>query len=403
MAERKHPYILWILLFSAVGLLAGCQQAPQEVREQMERYQKNEHTVEAELNYCTVKELNQASVDDLPTVPENLILPRTVDFSNIEDIGNLRLAFVEDFQKNKEALAEFFQVHPTEWQESKGELEGDDAVIYDNAEDKEYFWVMDNGTFAWSSGEAYEKEAMSEAELEELYENTTRLFRGAGDDMELSFILGDEEVWLKDQIRWAEEQLNQNDIFDDTFTYYVGTVYIRHFGENKNRLSLLAQIQYHGVALDYFGGGIVEKGGIYRVGRMDNFVGMDMNRPNTILCCNNNGQFQVREYEKENKILDFPSAVSLVSKELSGFKAVTVREINVIYTLEPIYDYESGKEYYAKAGNEVRTRPVYSFMIEYGKDLSNYWVGDANAVCYVNVDMLTGEVTSNLEAKHYVN
>ena len=141
MAERKHPYILWILLFSAVGLLAGCQQVPQEVREQMERYQKNEHTVEAELNYCTVKELNQASVDDLPTVPENLILPRTVDFSNIEDIGNLCLAFVEDFQKNKEALAEFFQVHPIEWQESKGELEGDDAVIYDNAEDKEYFWV----------------------------------------------------------------------------------------------------------------------------------------------------------------------------------------------------------------------------------------------------------------------
>ena len=401
MAERKHPYILWILLFSAVGLLAGCQQAPQEVRKQMERYQRNEHTVEAELNYCTVKELNQASVDDLPTVPENLILPRTVDFSNIEDVGDLRLAFVEDYTKNKDALAKFFQTQPLEWQKLRGTFEGDECLLYDNAEDREYLWVMDNGSFAWLSGECYEQEEMSEAELEELYANTTRLFRGTGDDMNISFVLGGEQIRLKDQINWVEERLNGSVLFDDTFTYRVGTVYIRRFGGNKNRLCLLAQIQYHGVALDYFGGAAVERDGVFFVGRTDSAVTIEMDKPNAALCCNNNGQFQVREYEKENKILDFPSAVSLVSKELSGFKAVTVREINVIYTLEPIYDYESGKEYYAKAGNEVLTRPVYSFIIEYRKDLSQSWIGDS--VCYVNVDMLTGEVTSNLEAKHYVN
>lgn len=64
-------------------------------------------------------------------------------------------------------------------------------------------------------------------------------------------------------------------------------------------------------------------------------------------------------------------------------------------------DYQSETEYYAAPGNVVRARPVYSFMIVYGEADTSMGVTENNTFCYVNVDMLTGEVTTNMDSKGF--
>ena len=76
-------------------------------------------------------------------------------------------------------------------------------------------------------------------------------------------------------------------------------------------------------------------------------------------------------------------------------------EIEPIYILRPVYE-ETGKTYYLKAGRQIETRPVYSFMIQCADDnKSENGILESNEYAYVNIDMITGEVYTNLGDKGY--
>lgn len=390
-----------VLTSLTVCLLTGCQQAPREVVDQMEKYRDNPQAEESEITYCVPEELRNASVDDLETIPENLLLPKAVDFSQIQDIGLLSLQFMGGYVEQKEKIAEVFEVEASKLE--RFEENAGVTLMYDDEKAKQYLLVVDNGLFSYLGGSCYEQEDLSEEEEGKLYDATKRLYLGAGDDADIEWTLAGETVSVAQQIEWAENWLTDSGILSETFTYPIRTIYLREFPNGKRRLSMMAQMRYHGVPLAYVGGGVVWDGNIPYIGRIDNCVTLDMDEPYEIGQCNNNGQFEVTDYEKREKVIDFPSAVQLVADELSGFQAVRIRKIEICYTLTPQYDYMSEDAAYGKVGNKVATRPVYCFMIPFGKDLSQRNIGEGSDMCYVNVDMLTGEVTSNLEEMHYVN
>lgn len=73
-----------------------------------------------------------------------------------------------------------------------------------------------------------------------------------------------------------------------------------------------------------------------------------------------------------------------------------------MYTLAPQYDYKKKDAYYEMGGNLVETRSVYSFIIKCDDDdTCDKGVNEAYDLCYINVDMLTGEVTENIEERGY--
>lgn len=403
MKSRMGRYIVSVLASLMVYLLSGCQQAPQEVVDQMEKYRDNPQAEETIISYCSPEQLRKASIDDLEVVPENLILPKAVDFSGIQDIGLLKLNFTKDYTKQKEKIAGVFDIEVSELERMEEELENYERLMCDDENEEKYLLVSDNGLFSYLGKSCYAEEDLSEEESWKLYETTKRLYLGAGDDADIEWTLSDQTVSVVQQVKWAENWLSDIGILSEDFTYPIRTIYLREFPDGKRRLSMMAQIRYHGVPLAYVGGGIGWDGNIPYVGQMDDCITLDMDSPYEIVQCNNNGQFEVTGYQKQEKVIDFPSAVQIAADELSGFQAVDIRKIEVLYTLSPQYNYKEENASYNKPGNKVATRPVYCFMIPFGKDLSQRNIGEGSDMCYVNVDMLTGEVTSNLEEMHYVN
>lgn len=390
-----------VLASLTVCLLTGCQQAPKEVVDQMEKYRDNPQAEEREITYCAPEELRDASLEDLEIIPENLLLPKAVDFSEIQDIGLLNLRFISGYVEQKEKIAEIFDIEASRLERS--EENAGATLMYDDEKEKQYLLVVDNGLFSYLGKSCYEVEDLSEEESRKLYDAMKRLYLGAGDEADIEWTLAGETVSIEQQIEWAENWLTDSGILSETFTYPIRTIYLREFPNGKRRLSMMAQIRYHGVPLAYAGGGVVWDGNIPYIGRIDNSITLDMDKPYEIGQCNNNGQFEVANYEKQEAVIDFPSAVQLVADELSGFQAVRIRKIEICYTLSPQYDYTSEDAAYGKAGNKVETRPVYCFMIPFGRDISETGISEGSDMCYVNVDMLTGEVTSDLEERNYVN
>ena len=89
------------------------------------------------------------------------------------------------------------------------------------------------------------------------------------------------------------------------------------------------------------------------------------------------------------RFISLESALDLVKSKYSGFSSMNVEEISPRYIL--VNDYKLGTYAYKK-GNKVHLKPVYQIIIpksELSTEFNNY--------CYINVDMQTGEIDSNLE------
>lgn len=396
----KNRTVLPMMLFLAC-LLTACQQAPPEVVEQMENYRENRQAEASDITYCRAEQLREASVDDLEKLPENLVLPKQVDFSGLQDIGILHLRYVENYTEQKEKIAEAFHIDSAKLQKDEQGIRNYEMLMYDDEEKEEYLLICDNGIVSYLGKSCYTVENFTEEESEALYNATKHIYLGTGDTMEEAWTLAGEDISVAQQVEWAEDWLTDSGILSEAFTYPIRTIYLREFPDGKHRISMLAQIRYHGVPLAYAGGKISLDTNIPYMAEIANNITLDMDRPYEIDQCNNDGQYEVTGYEKKDEVIDFPSAVQIVADELSGFQSVPIRKVEIQYVLMPQYDYKSKEDSYGHPGNAVETRPVYCFMIPFGKDYSQRNV--AENICYVNVDMLTGEVTSDLEESNYRN
>ena len=160
-----------------------------------------------------------------------------------------------------------------------------------------------------------------------------------------------------------------------------------------------------GVPLDFYGGETVidgVNGG--KVEKMDTFVNVAITDKNRYEFYLNNGVFEVKNRIKVDEIVDFQSAVNILTEKMSGFNKIEIVEVEPLYVLQPQYDVASN-EYYAKPGNTVKAIPVYSFLVKFNGDNSfddcSVDIKEGNDYCYINVSMLDGSLTSNLEEKGY--
>lgn len=394
MKGNKTYFLLLSLLFIG-GLCTGCAQAPEKVLENKKEYGSNKQVGVSQISWCSIEELRGSSMDDIIQQHGNLSLPDQVDFSSIQDVHELELKFPDHYTQRKQEFAELFGLGTgLRWEERGVKSKKYRLAEYDSQEKKEYLCIEDNGFVSFDSPDCYE---ISEGE----HPISQKIYLKRGDAADINVNLDGKNVSLLEEINWANTKINQIMTLDSAFDFDIRTIYIRKNNADTQRVSMSAWMRYHGMPLDFFGGGMEDVGNYSRVNYTDNILQVEMLRDEEFAFLVNQRSFEVSHEKPVEQVIDLQSAVNIAEEKMSGFHRIAIAEIEAMYTLIPQYDYKVKDAYYAMGGNLVKTRPVYSFIIKYDDDACDKGVNEAYDLCYINVDMLTGEVTDNLEESGY--
>ena len=393
MRKRQKLHICLILLCGCC--LAGCQAAPEEVKEAAENYNENVQINEVEITKCDLEGVKNSVDEALQLQPNNMTLPASVDFSGIEEINELELAYQSDFIRKKEQVASIFGITDTNWQEPEMFLKNDRTVTL--GDDTYALSVSDNGFFCAMLPDFYKI----------IQEDTTtlqRLYRiDEGDSTEDTCVLNGVQTTISEQVAYAGNWIDELELLNEDFEYCVKTVALRQDETEKNALTMEICKLYKGVMLDTCGGKIEFEDNVGTLKTISSeFVVVLLQKDKIDYFTTTDGLLTVNEKNTLNELIDLPSAIRIVEKELSGFQTIHISDIEIIYELEPVYDSTEEKANRAEPGGKVIARPIYRFLIdrEYEDGGIGFIAGDTFNY-FINVDMVTGEVDLNLDMSVY--
>lgn len=378
------PFLLFMCL------LAGCQQAPDEVLERMENYGKESPIEEVQQEgYCTVEELREAAIDDIDHEPDNLELPSQVDFSGIESIGLLTVKRYEDYEENKENVAEFFGVDIPEW-----EMVGEENQWYQYSDADIYLAVDDNGEISYICGESYDN-----LSNEQWLTIVSQVHLGREDCPELTCRLEDGDIRLSDVLKNMQEWVDENELLQDEFDYELRTAYVGEKPDGGNMVDMTFQCMYKGVGLSYiaFGNGGMDMKSLPYIGPAVTIAVDDMSSTSFYV---DQDRVYVAEETPLERVVDFKSAVELVEQKLAGFSRLKVCEIRAEYFIRAEVG-ENPDNNQSMAGAVLHARPYYCFFIEVDVDDTTLGSREGNRYVYVCVDMEDGSVMTNFEEMNF--
>ena len=106
------------------------------------------------------------------------------------------------------------------------------------------------------------------------------------------------------------------------------------------------------------------------------------------------GKIRIDFREEIDEVIDLQSAIRRMNEEMSGFRELNISKILPMYVLYPIY--ETNEELYGAPGQKLEGRPVYAFVIKEGVDDAEFGISKGNTARTIFVDMVTGEVTTDI-------
>lgn len=391
-AIRNAVCTLTVLIVGACAC-GGCQEAPDQVKENMKSYGDSKQLEIEGVTYCTPGELKNVSVDKLTYKPDNLALPDNIDFSDIQDVGLVTFQSRKKFGKKKDEFAALIGAGSPDWQKSDTAQEG-----WEFRKDEMDGWIEDNGRFAFFSGK-YNEYVRSESFLK-IYD---RVFLGREECPDITCNLGGESEKLKDVIVDADKWIKEFKYLKDDFTYKARTAFIRKDDDGNDYVELFYQPMYKGVGLSYLTHMMdTENMADTVIVAMASGLDLDIETPGKVSGCVTQLAVDVVSEDMADKVIDFDSALKLVEEKMTGFNRLRVVEVRVEYVLKPVYDY--GKESAYDEGIIMEARPVYTFLIPQEYEVNDYAYGtseEANGLVYINVDMLDGTVTDNFAANSF--
>lgn len=388
-----------VTLLICVCCLTGCQATPEQVKENKENYNKNQQIDSVEISRCRVDELQNSVEEALKGEYENIVLPEKIDFSKVEEVNEMTFVYANDFLKNKESVGKTLGYDNLIWEEAQSAVKNERSQIAENLQEKYYIGVGDNGWTTALKGDMYVKLGEKDStKVKAVY----HIDRGEG--LEEECVLNGEKTTIGNQIAYVEEWFQKEwKQWESDFEYEVGAVVNREDENGNNILMMEVDRVYGGIVLDPVGGKISyneEYTTLESIGSCC-LIGLS-NKDSWDDFVNGNGLLTVKEKNAQSEIIDFVSAVRIVEKELSGFRKLDVSDVKILYTLKPVYDSTEENANYCEPGGEVYARPVYSFLIdrEY-EDLGLGTIDLSGMYYFVQVDMITGEVSINLSAGAY--
>lgn len=154
----KAKYASLLLLCICI-IFSGCKAVPKEVNERMEQYGDNKQMLPDDITYCTIDELQKTTIEDVNVELDNMVLPEKVDFSGVESVETLELAFEENALLREDNYLKVFGIDRRTLTDEDVKSDKNKVIscrVYESADTKKYFAMDDRGWLAYSSGKAYD-------------------------------------------------------------------------------------------------------------------------------------------------------------------------------------------------------------------------------------------------------
>lgn len=396
-----------LVLLSAVLCMAsvtGCAEVPDEVLQDMSSYidKDSEKNEQSELEYITISELAENAEIALGKDYTQFELSDRIRFSAPEEIHLMSFKETDGFSENFDKVMEMFFDDSVISSQSISirEDEYGKTVIFMNDEDKVYGCVGDEGFTAMLNPDAYDISFSNQEPNVAIY-HTER-----NDDFSDEYQLKDRKCSVADAVELVDNWLDANyEELSPEFDYRVETVIVREY-EGNYLYQILVHALYKGVAVDSYTSEYVmdDEAEIMKNTYSKYGISIQMIKSDEIASfTNGTGIYIPTEGEKIDECISLESALELCESTFADFKDITISDIGIMYTLNPVYEPNPNAES-GPLNKEIITgftsRPVWEFVIDMEPsefleegEINTY--GDVRK--YIYVDMITGELKYNFE------
>lgn len=393
---KKTMLLLWSVL--CVASVTGCAEVPDEVMQDMSSYidEEKESPEETELEYITISELAENAEIALGKDYTQFELSDKIRFSAPEELYLMSFKGAEDFSGNFDKVMElYFDDSVISSQTlSISDDEDDRTIRFMSDEDKVYGCVGDDGFIAMLNPDAYDISFSYQAPNVAIY-HTER-----NDDFSDEYQLEDKKCSVAEAVEfvdnWFENNYRQ---FSPEYDYKAETVIVREH-EGNYLYQILVHAVYKGVPIDSFTREVESVGDTsMRMTYSDYCIQIQMIKSDEIASfTNGTGIYIPTEEVVIAECLSLESALELCEDTFADFKDMTISDIGVMYTLNPVYEPNPNAEN-DPLNKEIITgytsRPVWEFVIdvppsEFIKKGEVNTYGDLRK--YIYVDMITGEL-----------
>lgn len=113
------------------------------------------------------------------------------------------------------------------------------------------------------------------------------------------------------------------------------------------------------------------------------------------------GMIEPTVIESIDECISLESALNFCEKTFTDFRDVTISDIDIMYTLNPVYETDEEGKFFVTGYN---SRPVWEFVIdvppeEFLADGEINTYGDMRK--YIYIDMITGELKYNMDIVYH--
>lgn len=396
---KKIILVLGMLCFCSMYLLTGCQKVPSEVKERMKEYGANEEKETVDMHYIKVAALDALEVDTSSIKTDNMILPEKVSFHGIKEISNLDCRYIKGHTDNRDELVQMFFGTQVSWEKYVDE-ENEDYFFYEinNPEKRLYMGAQDNGLTSLLREDIYDVNFNGSFSMPD---RVVRLEQESGKPEVLVDLDGQKVDAMEESkyvVKWLEENWSS---YDSAFAFQPKTLITRACGEHE-MLSLFLEREYKGVPLSSYTDLLEDVDDRTVQVRTSAGIGIAMTAHERIDSFTNLvGILEIADEKTIEEIIDLESAVRLAEREISGFKKMEIADVRIIYDLYNEYDYKKEHSMSDSPGNKVIAKPAYSFVINTKTEEKSSSVNENEMYSYINVDVVDGSVTYNLDNIKY--
>lgn len=382
----------------AMSMLAGCAAVPVEVKEDMSNYRStaDSQSDDFDFTYVKVADLSDNAEKALAKDYRQFTISDKINFTQPSEINIMSFAPVNGFsEKADEAMKIFF----TDQELSAQNPEKDDKkFMFYNETDKLYGGVDDDGFIAVLKPEAFDISFSYS-------EPNVKIYHPARcDDLSDEYELNNEKCSVRDAVEYVNNWLEtEYKPLCPDFNYKVNTVIVRE--HNNNYLyQFLAEGSYKGVPVDSYTreAEINDGENTGKMAYVDYGIQIQMINVDTIDSFTNLiGMIEPTVIESIDECISLESALNFCEKTFTDFRDVTISDIDIMYTLNPVYETDEEGKFFVTGYN---SRPVWEFVIdvppeEFLADGEINTYGDMRK--YIYIDMITGELKYNMDIVYH--
>ncbi len=380
-----------LLTISIITLtLFGCASVPDEVKNDMTKYNnKEENKSDFDFSYINVSDLQNDTETALTKDYGQFKISDKIKFIAPDEINIMSFKPVSDFlSKADKAIGMFY----TKEQLSAQEISNDDHYYeFWNEKDKLYGSVCDDGFIAVLKPDAFDISFNYSEPNVKIYHVDRK------DNLNDEYRLKDQKCSVKEAVEYVDNWLDKEyGVFFPDLDYNVKTVIVRkHEGNYLYEIS--AEASYKGVPIDSYTTEMEEDKETHKpTGKMLFYhfkIEIQMINKNMIDSFTSGSESitEPKVEESVNKCISLESALNYCRNTFTDFKNTSISNIDVMYTLNPVYEYDKDEKPYIVGYN---LRPVWEIIIDVPpeefipKGEENTY-GDMRK--YIYIDMITGE------------